>query len=154
MIKEMSYKEINNFAKKLGGIIEKNELLALIGDLGSGKTNFTKEFAKSLGIEETITSPTFTLLKEYHEKEIDFVHFDVYRLTEPEELYDLGYEDYINNGYITVIEWADIVESELPSDYIEIKFSYLDDEMRKLEFNYVNNKKREMEILNYVDTRD
>ena len=151
MKKDMSFDEINDFAKKIGEIIKKDELIALIGDLGTGKTNFTKILAKAIGIEEPITSPTFTLLKEYNYKNINFIHFDVYRLSSPEEIYDLGYEDYIHNGYIVVIEWADIVESELPKEYIEIKFSYLNDFMRTIEFEYKNNKKREMEILNYVD---
>ena len=102
-----------------------NMVICLIGDLGSGKTVFTKGFASSLGIEEAITSPTFNIIKEYTTGEMDLYHMDVYRLDG--QVGDLGLEEYYNKGGVTIIEWADMIPDYLPEDRLEIKIKISDD---------------------------
>lgn len=103
-----------------------NMVICLEGDLGSGKTVFTKGFASSLGIEETITSPTFNIIKEYPNKEMDLYHMDVYRLDGNKD--EVGIEEYFNKGGVTIIEWADMIKDILPEERLEIRFRILDDE--------------------------
>lgn len=109
-----------------------NMVICLEGDLGCGKTVFTKGFANALGIEETITSPTFTIIKEYLNGELPLYHMDVYRLDDVEE--DIGIEDYYNKGGVTIIEWADLIESKLPKERLVIKFKVIDEDTRVLVF--------------------
>lgn len=97
-----------------------NMVICLIGDLGSGKTIFTKGFASSLEVKEEITSPTFNIIKEYTSGELPLYHMDVYRLDGKIE--DLGIEDYYDKGGITIIEWADTISDYLPEERLEIKF--------------------------------
>ena len=103
-----------------------NMVICLMGDLGSGKTVFTKGFASSLEIEEAITSPTFNIIKEYTSGQMDLYHMDVYRLDGKVE--DLGIEDYYTKGGITIIEWADMIEDDLPEERLEIKFKLSDED--------------------------
>lgn len=109
-----------------------NMVICLEGDLGCGKTVFTKGFAGALGIEETITSPTFTIIKEYMTGELPLYHMDVYRMESSEE--DIGVEDYYNKGGVTVIEWADLIEARLPEERLVIKFKVIDEDTRVLVF--------------------
>ena len=97
-----------------------NMVICLMGELGSGKTVFTKGFASSLEVEEDVTSPTFNIIKEYTTGEMDLYHMDVYRLDGKVD--DLGIEDYYTKGGITIIEWADMIEDYLPEERLEIKF--------------------------------
>lgn len=106
-----------------------NMVICLNGELGSGKTVFVKGFAKSLGIEDTITSPTFTLVKEYLNGEAPLYHMDVYRLEDNKEE-SVGLSDYFNKGGITIIEWSDIIKDSLPEERLEIKFKVVDEESR------------------------
>ena len=108
-----------------------NMVICLRGELGSGKTVFVKGFARSLGINEAITSPTFTLLKEYMNGEIPLYHMDVYRLEDGGED-TVGIADYFNKGGVTIIEWSDIIKDQLPDERLEIKFKVVDDETRIL----------------------
>ncbi len=94
-------------------------VICLEGDLGSGKTVFTKGFASSLGIDESVTSPTFNIIKEYTSGEMDLYHVDVYRLDGKIE--DLGLEEYYQKGGVVIIEWADMIEDYLPEERLEIK---------------------------------
>ena len=103
-----------------------NMVICLMGDLGSGKTVFTKGFASSLEIEEPVTSPTFNIIKEYTSGQMDLYHMDVYRLEGKVE--DLGIEDYFNKGGITIIEWADMIEDYLPEERLDIKFKLSDED--------------------------
>ncbi|MDD2208404.1 MAG: tRNA (adenosine(37)-N6)-threonylcarbamoyltransferase complex ATPase subunit type 1 TsaE [Bacilli bacterium] len=105
-------------------------VVCLIGELGSGKTVFVKGFAKSLGIEETITSPTFTLIKEYTNSEIPLYHMDVYRLDGDAKT--LGLDDYFNQDAVCMIEWADLITDYLPEERLEIKFKIIDENTRVL----------------------
>lgn len=107
-----------------------NMVICLVGELGSGKTVFVKGFAKSLEIEDTITSPTFNIVKEYTTGEMPLYHMDVYRLDDTTE--DIGIEEYFNKGGVTIIEWSDMIKNKLPKDRLEIKFKLKDENNRVL----------------------
>lgn len=109
-----------------------NMVICLEGDLGSGKTIFTKGFANALGIEENVTSPTFNIIKEYTTGELPLYHMDVYRLDGKVD--DLGIEDYYNKGGITIIEWSDMIQEYLPEERLDIKIKILDEDTRLLVF--------------------
>lgn len=150
MEKIVTFEELDNLAEKLGKFVEKNSVIALVGDLGTGKTTFVKKFAESLGVKENLKSPTFNYVLEYLSGRLPLYHFDVYRLGEPEEVYEVGYEDYLNNDAVVIIEWANIIKSELPKEYIEIKLEHFDESSRKLSLKYVGSKEKEEEMLKYV----
>ena len=107
-----------------------NMIICLDGELGSGKTVFTKGIANALGIDESITSPTFTIIKEYTTGEMPLYHMDVYRLDGNTE--GVGIEEYFNKGGIVVIEWAKTIKDILPEDRLEIKIKIVDDNKRVL----------------------
>lgn len=107
-----------------------NMVICLDGELGSGKTVFVKGFAKALGIEENITSPTFNIIKEYESGEMPLYHMDVYRLEDQEN--DIGFNDYFNKGGVTIIEWSEIIKDYLPSERLEIIFKFVDENTRVL----------------------
>jgi tRNA threonylcarbamoyladenosine biosynthesis protein TsaE len=150
MEKIVTFEELDKLAFDLGKYVDKNDVIALIGDLGTGKTTFVKEFARSFGITENLKSPTFNYVLEYLSGRLPLYHFDVYRLGEAEEVYEVGYEDYLNSDGVVIIEWANIIESELPKEYIEIKLEYFDENRRKLSIKYLGNEKKEKEMLKYV----
>lgn len=104
-----------------------NMVICLEGDLGSGKTLFTKAFAKSMGIEENITSPTFNIIKEY-EGELKLFHMDVYRLSEVKE--DIGIPEYFKKKGVTIIEWSDLIEDILPKKRLDIKIKIVGENKR------------------------
>ena len=107
-------------------------LICLNGELGSGKTVFVKGFAKALGIEETVTSPTFNLVKEYNESEMPLYHLDVYRLDEDDK--SIGLSDYLNQDGICIIEWPEMVQDQLPDERLDVKIKVIDDDTRVLVF--------------------
>ena len=108
------------FAKRMGENLSGGEVLALDGDLGAGKTAFVKGLAKGLGIEEMVVSPTFTIVREYGgEKKL--AHFDVYRIADPDEMFEIGFEEYLGGEWICVIEWAERIRDLLPQERLEIK---------------------------------
>lgn len=109
-----------------------NMVICLNGELGSGKTVFVKGFAGALGIDETITSPTFNLVKEYLNGELPLYHMDVYRLEDNKE--NIGLTDYFYKGGVTIIEWADLIKDELPDERLEIDFKVTSENMRVLIF--------------------
>lgn len=125
-ITSRSEKETIELAQNIESEKFPDMVICLEGDLGSGKTVFTKGFASSLGIEETITSPTFNIIKEYPNPEMDLYHMDVYRLDGAKE--EIGIEEYFNKGGVTIIEWADMIKDILPEERLEIRFRILDDE--------------------------
>ena len=117
-----------SFAKKFASKLNKKDVIVLSGDLGSGKTKFTEGILSFFGLENEISSPTFTIVNEYSKDDIKIYHFDVYRLEDSSEFYDIGGDEYYENG-ICIIEWGEIIEDALPNDYIKIDFSRnLDDE--------------------------
>ncbi len=104
------------FGKKLADELKEGDVLGLIGDLGTGKTTLTKYIAEGLGITETITSPTFTIVNEYHSGRLPLFHFDAYRLEAAGDAFEVGMEEYFDRGGISIIEWADMVAEVLPED--------------------------------------
>lgn len=106
--------------EKLGQKAEAGQIYTLIGDLGVGKTVFTQGVAKGLGIYQPINSPTFTIIQEYEEGRIPFYHFDVYRIGDPMEMEEIGYEDYFYGQGICMIEWANLITELLPRNYFQI----------------------------------
>lgn len=113
-----SFKAEDTYAAgfQLGEQAKAGEIFCLLGDLGVGKTVFTQGFAKGLGIEEPICSPTFTIVQEYEEGRIPFYHFDVYRICDIDEMEEIGYEDYFYGEGVCFIEWANLIEEILPKD--------------------------------------
>ena len=105
-------------------------VICLDGELGSGKTVFTKGIANALGIEESITSPTFTIIKEYTDGEMPLYHMDVYRLDGNPD--GVGIEEYYKKGGIVVIEWANTIRDVLPEERLEIKFKVIDENRRSI----------------------
>lgn len=121
-------KQTAEFASKLTKLLQKGDILALVGDLGTGKTTLTKYIAKELGITEDITSPTFNIVKEHTGGKLPLYHFDVYRLKNAEEMHEIGYEDYFYGDGICVVEWADIVQGIIPETAYIIFMQHTDDE--------------------------
>lgn len=122
MVTETNHeKETYDLGFRLGLEAEAGAVYSLVGDLGVGKTVFTKGLAKGLGIKEAISSPTFTIVQVYEEGRLPFYHFDVYRIGDIEEMDEIGYEDYIYGDGVSLIEWADLISEILPLHYTEIK---------------------------------
>ena len=109
--------ETKRFGIKLGSLLKPRDVVCLIGDLGAGKTTLTKSIGLGLGVDDYITSPTFVLINEYMGR-IPVYHFDVYRLENVEELYDLGFDEYFYGKGVSIIEWADKIEKLLPEERI------------------------------------
>ena len=105
---------------RLGETAKRGQVFALIGDLGVGKTIFTKGLAAGLGITEPVSSPTFTIVQIYEGGRLPFYHFDVYRISDVEEMEEIGYEDYIYGDGVSLIEWADLIADILPEHYTRI----------------------------------
>ncbi len=114
-------RETFELGRRLGLSAAAGQVFALIGDLGVGKTVLTKGLAVGLGIEESVSSPTFTIVQIYDEGRLPFYHFDVYRIGEPEEMDEIGYEDYVYGQGVSLIEWADLIQEILPEHYTEIR---------------------------------
>lgn len=122
MIKETgSERETYELGLQMGKAAKPGDVYTLVGDLGVGKTVFTKGLAKGLQIEEPVNSPTFTIVQVYEEGRLPFYHFDVYRIGDISEMDEIGYEDYIYGGGVSLIEWADLIKELLPVHYTEVK---------------------------------
>ena len=121
IIESYSAQDTYDLGKKLGKEAKEGQVFCLDGDLGVGKTVFTKGLAQGLGIEEPIQSPTFTIVREYEEGRLPFYHFDVYRIGDVEEMDEIGYEDYVYGGGVCLIEWANLIEEILPDHYTKIE---------------------------------
>lgn len=124
--------ETEAFGRKLGEEAQPGEILALIGDLGTGKTTLSKSIAKGLGVTEDITSPTFNIVNEYHSGRLPLYHFDVYRLDSGADLMNIGAEEYFDAGGLCIIEWADRVAEILPDDTRVIFLEYGEQEGERL----------------------
>ena len=105
---------------RLGQLIQPGAVIAYTGDLGAGKTAFTRGLARGLGIPDRVTSPTFTIVNEYEGGRLPLFHFDMYRLSSSEELYDIGWEDYLARGGVCAVEWSEIVDDALEPDCIRV----------------------------------
>ncbi|MBS5787102.1 MAG: tRNA (adenosine(37)-N6)-threonylcarbamoyltransferase complex ATPase subunit type 1 TsaE [Clostridioides difficile] len=115
-----------SYGFKLGELAKKGNIICLLGDLGAGKTTLTQSFAKGLGVDDYVTSPTFTIVNEYDGR-IPLYHFDVYRIGSSDEMYDIGYDEYINSDGVCIIEWANLIEDILPEEYLSIELKYVED---------------------------
>ena len=116
------------FAKNLKG----GEVIAMYGDLGAGKTAFVRGMARGLGLNCTVSSPTFTIVNEYT-GDRELIHFDMYRLSSADELFDIGWEDYLNRGAICAVEWSENVEDAFFGDEIKVIIEKTGDNSRKIE---------------------
>lgn len=121
--------ETKAFAAKLAKTLEGGSVLCMYGDLGAGKTAFVQGMAEGLLVTDYVSSPTFTIINEYNGA-LPLYHFDVYRISDSEEMYEIGFEEYINSDGICVIEWAELIEDILPESRINITINKLsaDDE--------------------------
>ena len=131
-----------NFAKDLASKLSKSDVIVLTGELGSGKTKFTQGFLEYFGLENEISSPTFTIVNEYNAQNgLNIYHFDVYRLSDTDEFYAMGGEEYFENG-ICIIEWGEIIKNALPKNYIHITFKKddSDENYRLLKIETIGNK--------------
>lgn len=116
---------------RLATYLKPGNVITLEGDLGSGKTTFTKGIAEGLGVKQMVTSPTFTIVKEY-EGMLPFYHMDAYRLEHSDE--DIGFLEYFNGDGISVVEWAQFIEDFLPPERLHIKMNYLGEQSREITF--------------------
>ena len=120
-IETYTERETYEVGARMGKESRAGQVYTLIGDLGVGKTVFTKGLADGLGIGEQVSSPTFTIVQIYEEGRLPFYHFDVYRIGDVEEMDEIGYEDYIYGEGVSLIEWADLIEEILPEHYTEVR---------------------------------
>jgi tRNA threonylcarbamoyladenosine biosynthesis protein TsaE len=118
-------------SKRLGELLEENDVITLEGDLGAGKTTFTKGLAKGLNVRRVVNSPTFSIIKEYKGR-LPLFHMDVYRLHNSDE--DLGFDEYFYGDGVSVIEWAHYIKEYLPENYLTIAINLKEDEKRELSF--------------------
>lgn len=114
--------------KRLAEGLVPGSVLALTGPLGAGKTTLAKAIARGLGVTETITSPTFTIVCEYESGRLPLYHFDVYRVYDEDELFEMGFDDYLHGRGVCLVEWADLVEELLPENTLHIHLDYSDSE--------------------------
>ena len=123
--------ETAQFAENLAKLLQPGDVLTLEGDLGAGKTTFTKGIAKGLEIKRNVNSPTFTIIKEYHGR-LPLYHMDVYRLED--SLEDLGFDEYFEGEGITVVEWAHLIEEQLPAERLDVFLYHEGEQRRKMVF--------------------
>ena len=122
MIQE-SYKSEDTYAigYQLAKEAGPGDVYCLVGDLGVGKTVFSQGFGAGIGVEEPVNSPTFTIVQVYEEGRLPFYHFDVYRIADEEELYEIGFDEMIDGDGVSLIEWANLIPGSLPEHYTEIR---------------------------------
>ena len=128
-----------SFAKKFASKLNKKDVIVLSGDLGSGKTKFTEGILSFFGLENEISSPTFTIVNEYQTPKFPIYHFDVYRLADTSEFYEIGGDEYFDNG-VCLIEWGELINEALPKKYIHISFqkSDSDENSRIINVKHIN----------------
>ncbi|MDT2048591.1 tRNA (adenosine(37)-N6)-threonylcarbamoyltransferase complex ATPase subunit type 1 TsaE [Priestia aryabhattai] len=130
VIQSASIEDTQKLANRLASLLAKGDVLLLEGDLGAGKTTFTKALAKGLEIKRNVNSPTFTIIKEYKDGRLPLYHMDVYRLGE--EFEDLGFDEYFDGDGVTVVEWAHLIEEQLPEEFVQINIYHDTPKTRKL----------------------
>ena len=139
--KTNSEDETMKLGEKLAKLCVPKDIIVLSGELGAGKTKFTEGFLKYFGLDDEISSPTFTIVNEYTKNDINIYHFDVYRLEDSSEFYEIGGEEYFENG-ICLIEWGELIDDAIPKDHLEIKISKSDenDNMRIINITSYGNR--------------
>ena len=135
-----SENETIELGKKIASKLKKGMVIVLTGDLGSGKTKLTEGILTYFGLENEISSPTFTIVNEYYTENLNLYHFDVYRLSDIDEFYAIGGEEYFEKG-ASIIEWGELIEEALPQNYVKVSFSRnLENEnLRKINIENVGN---------------
>jgi tRNA threonylcarbamoyladenosine biosynthesis protein TsaE len=119
-------KETDALGKWIAERIDQNSIICLTGDLGAGKTTLAQAIMRHLGVGEAITSPTYTIVNEYHEP-LTIFHFDVYRISNSDEMYEIGFDDYLNQEAVIIIEWANLIKDLIPEEAIWIELKYTDE---------------------------
>lgn len=135
--------------KKIGSLVHPGDIICITGDLGAGKTHFTKGVAEGLNISEPITSPTFTIVNEY-EGRLKLYHFDVYRVCDPEEIEAIGFDEYIFSDAVSIIEWSNFIEELIPREHIWVDIKKLPElgmNFRKITINYYGDRYNYMKEL-------
>lgn len=120
VIESFSQQDTYELGYKIGSEAKAGAVYTLVGDLGVGKTVFTQGVAAGLGIDEPVNSPTFTIVQVYDEGRLPFYHFDVYRIGDSEEMYEVGFEEYVYGEGVSLIEWANLIEDILPEQYTSV----------------------------------
>lgn len=143
-------KETLDIGKTLASLLKKGDTVVLTGELGSGKTKLTEGILTYYGLEDEISSPTFTIVNEYIKDDIKIFHFDVYRLEDSSEFYAIGGEEYFENG-ICIIEWGEIIQDALPKDYIHIQFERNDNDENTRILNITSYGEKYDELLNKLE---
>ena len=146
--KILTFEEIDKLAVVLAEKLRDGGCLGLIGDLGAGKTTFTKRICEYYNVTENVKSPTFTYVIEYSSGDVPVYHFDVYRINDSEEIYEIGFEDYIGeDGSVVIVEWADKILDEMPYDTVFAEISYYSDTAREVSvYTLLNGEKVDFEI--------
>lgn len=138
IIETYSEKETYDLAVRAAALARPGDIVCLDGDLGAGKTVWAKGYAAGLGIEEPVVSPTFTILHIYEEGKMPLYHFDVYRIEEPEEMYEIGYEEYFFGHGVCLVEWSVLIEELIPDGAVRVSITRnpdKGDDYRKIEIN-------------------
>ncbi len=131
-IQSNSEQETIMLGKKIAKQLKKGTIIVLSGELGSGKTKLTEGILTYFGLQDEISSPTFTIINEYYAKDINIYHFDVYRLADADEFFAIGGEEYFEKG-ACIIEWGELIEDILPRDYIKIHLTRVNESSRNIE---------------------
>lgn len=121
--------------EKIGEKLSKGDVIAFKGDLGSGKTTITRGISMGLGLGDNVTSPTFSLVNEYRGKEKSLIHFDMYRISNPDDVEFTGFWDYLEEGCILAVEWSENISDVIPKSSIIISFKRIDDNTREIEIS-------------------
>lgn len=130
-----SVKDTLGIGRKIGKYLQKGDIICMFGQLGSGKTVLTKGIALGLGIKKNkVISPSFVLIRQHTQGKLPLFHFDLYRLKDPEDIIRLGYEEYLYDSVVTVIEWADRLEYLLPKEFLKVELSVKDNAQRLFKF--------------------
>ena len=122
--------ETIKLGEQIAEAVKPGMTIAMVGDLGAGKTTMSRAIIQALGVDEPVTSPTFTIVNEY-EGNLPIYHFDVYRLSDVSELQEIGYEEYINGNGVCIIEWANLIAEELPLDSVIVTLKYSEDTLTR-----------------------
>ena len=138
-----SYEDTMAIAAELAKTLGGGEFIAMYGDLGAGKTAFVQGLAKALGITQHVTSPTFTIVNEY-EGRLPLYHFDVYRIADPDEMYEIGFEEYVYSGGVCVVEWAELIEELFPEEYLRLVIEK--DECKGFDYRRITIESQERDI--------
>ena len=146
-----SEEQTKQFAKNLASVLGKGDVIVLSGELGAGKTKFVEGILTYFNMQEKISSPTFTIVNEYHNEEIDIYHFDLYRLTDIYEFENIGGEEYFSKG-LCIFEWGELIEDILPNDYIKVSFEKNEtEEERNLKIQTYGEKYKDLDFTKFIE---